>query len=114
MFMRVHRQGAEVIVALCDAELMGKVLKQGEIVLDLRKYGEFYKGEKLKLGPAGKAGKKGEAGADEKKVAKALGEATSVNAVGKKAVEAVRKEVEFGQAEAKMIGGVPHVQVYKV
>ncbi|MDO8339699.1 MAG: hypothetical protein Q7T16_03510 [Candidatus Burarchaeum sp.] len=132
MFMRVHRQGAEVIVALCDAELMGKVLKGdlsakrkgatfsrsekvgGEAVLDLKKYGEFYKGEKMKLGGTGKAGKKGEASADEKKVVKALGEATSINAVGKKSVEAVRKSVEFAQAEAKLIGGVPHVQVYKV
>jgi hypothetical protein len=103
MFMRVHRQGSEVIVALCDAELMGKVLKGGEVVLDLKKYGEFYKGEKVKPGAAG-----------EKTVAKALGEATSVNAVGKKAVEATRKAVDFAQAEPKLIGKVPHVQVYKI
>ena len=110
----MHRQGSEVIVALCDAELMGKVLKGGEVVLDLKKYGEFYKGERLKLGGTGKAGKKGEAGAEEKKVAKALADATSVNAVGKKSVEVVRKSVDFTQAEAKLIGKVPHVQVYKV
>ncbi|VVC04410.1 Uncharacterised protein [Candidatus Burarchaeum australiense] len=103
MFMRVHRQGNEVIVALCDAELMGKVLKEGEVTLDLKKYGEFYKGEKVKAGAAG-----------EKSVAKALGEATSINAVGKKAVEAAGKALEFPQTGARLIGGVPHVQVYKV
>jgi len=114
MFMRVHRQGKEVIVALCDAELIGKVLKGGEAVLDLKKYGDFYKGEKVKVGGAGKAGKKGEAGADERKVAKALGEATSINAVGKKAVGLVSRELEVEPESVKSVGGVPHVQVYKV
>ena len=98
MFMRVHKKGEEVVVALCDAELLGKILKEGEIVLDLQTYGAFYKGEKV----------------NEVKAAEELKKATSINAVGKKAVAIVQEALGFPEENVKLIEGVPHVQAYKV
>ena len=98
MFMRVHRRPEDTIVALCDAELMGRVLREGGAVIDLDKYGGFYKGEKV----------------GEEKAAEALKSATSINAVGEKSVGVVRKAVGFAEDKVKFIQGMPHVQAYKV
>jgi hypothetical protein len=35
------------VVAMCDEELMGRVLRSGKLVLDLERYASFYKGELL-------------------------------------------------------------------
>ncbi|RLG19207.1 DUF424 domain-containing protein [Candidatus Micrarchaeota archaeon] len=98
MYMRVHRQANEVVLALCDSELLGKVLREEEIVLDLKQFGEFYKGKKV----------------EQEELAEALGEATSINAVGERSVEAVRNAVGFEEDKVRLVEGVPHVQVYKV
>lgn len=103
MFMRIHRSGNEVIVALCDAELMGKVLREGEVVIDLKKYGKFYKAGRVKAGKQG-----------EREVAKALGEASSINAVGERAVAAVRRVLGVSEEKVRNVAGVPHMQAYKV
>ncbi|MFA6035940.1 MAG: DUF424 family protein [Candidatus Micrarchaeia archaeon] len=97
MFLKVHKVGKEVIVALCDAELLGKTLREGAVVLDLKKYGDFYKGEK----------------ADEKIASKAVEGGTSINAVGKRSVSVVRKALKCDEASVRMIQKVPHLQVYR-
>ncbi len=33
------------MIAMCDEELMGKVLKEGKLEIDLKQYGGFYKGD---------------------------------------------------------------------
>jgi hypothetical protein len=30
---------------MCDESLMGKVLEEGDLILDIKNYGDFYKGE---------------------------------------------------------------------
>ncbi len=98
MFMRVHKVGKEVIVALCDAELLGKTLCEGAVVLDLKKYGSFYKGEKT----------------DEKKAGKEVAEGTSINAVGRKSVDVVMRTLKCDPSSIKFVQKVPHLQAYKM
>ncbi len=87
----------ERIAALCDEELLGKVLEEGDLCLDLDKHAGFYKGKIV----------------SEAQAAKLLEGASSVNAVGEKSVAAVRKA--FGKAGGAIkIAGVPHLQVYKL
>ncbi|MEA1924967.1 MAG: DUF424 family protein [Candidatus Altiarchaeota archaeon] len=43
MYVKVHEPGAEVLVAVCDKELLGKTLIDGELVTEVRE--DFYKGE---------------------------------------------------------------------
>lgn len=45
--MRVFIKNKEKIVAVCDSELIGKILKEGELVLNLEKYANFYKGDEV-------------------------------------------------------------------
>ena len=98
MYMKLHGHEKSSILALCDRELIGKVLKDGEIVLDLKDYASFYKGDEV-----------GEAEATE-----AMKSATSLNLVGKKSVAVAVKLGLVGKEGVRKIKGVPHVQIYRV
>ncbi len=96
MFLKVHVSGNERVVALCDTEVIGKRITDGRIVLDLQKYADFYRGEKV----------------SEQKAIEVLKTATSVNIIGKKSLVAAERAGVAKYMQAKNIGGVPHLQVY--
>ncbi|MFA6908061.1 MAG: DUF424 domain-containing protein [Candidatus Micrarchaeia archaeon] len=95
MYLKTHASPDGEIVALCDIELIGKVLASGKARLDLSAYAPFYLGKKV----------------DEKEAVEALKSAQNANIVGKRALEAAKK-AGFAVSHAKMIGGVPHLQLY--
>lgn len=70
MYLRIHESAGGRIVAVCDEDLVGKVLEGKGAVMDLDRYRSFYVGKKS-----------GEAG-----VRKALARFSSANLVGKEAV----------------------------
>jgi len=85
-----------VLLAMCDADLLGKTLKQGKIVFHIRE--EFYKGSLMRLEEA----------------VGLIRQSTIVNMVGQRIV---RKAVEEGWIHPDAIleiEGVPHAQVVKV
>ncbi|VVC71631.1 Uncharacterised protein [uncultured archaeon] len=94
--MKVHESEKSVVVALCDKGLIGKVLEEGDIVLDLKNYAYFYKGKEV-----------GEAEAKA-----AIGCATSLNLVGIKSVALGEKLGWVKKRDVRKIGGVPHAQAY--
>jgi len=100
LFMRVHVMKKEKtrILAVCDGELIGKLLKDGERTLDLGKYGSFY----------------GEKKVSEKEIAREIARATSMNFVGEKAVEIALRAGVASERDVVHIAKVPHVQVYKI
>ena len=98
MYLKVHGYPGGKIVAACDKELIGKVLREGETMLDLDKYSPFYVGE-----PAGRG-----------ELAEAMKGASSVNLVGEKAVSVAVEEKILGQNDVKYIKGVPHIQIFRI
>jgi len=83
-------------LATCDANLLGKVLREGKIVFEIRE--EFYKGLKVSLEEA----------------IDLVEQSTIVNMVGHKIV---RKAVEKGLIHPEAIikiSGVPHAQIIKM
>jgi len=97
MYLKTHASPDGEIVALCDIELIGKVLSSGKARLDLSAYAPFYLGKKV----------------DEKEAVEALKLACNANIVGKKALAAAKK-AGLAVSYAKNIGGVPHLQVYQL
>ena len=97
MYLKMHASPDGEIVALCDIELIGKVLASGKARLDLSAYAPFYLGKKV----------------EEKETVDALRIAQNANIVGKKALEAAKK-AGLSVSHAKTIGGVPHLQVYRL
>lgn len=97
--MKVHEVESGKILALCDEELLGNRYKEGERVLDLDKYGSFYNGESVS-----------EESTQIESVAK---QASSINAVGKRAVEALKK-MGFEVKNSKKVEGIPHLQIFVI
>ncbi|MHC1579542.1 MAG: DUF424 domain-containing protein [Candidatus Alkanophagales archaeon] len=95
-YMKVYRVGFEVLVAVCDKELVGRRFSDGFLKLEVSE--EFYKGEVV--------------GEDE--VLRSLRRATIANIVGERAV---RVAVENGIIDAESIifvEGVPHAQMVRI
>ena len=98
MYLRVHEQEHSSIAALCDKELLGKTFREGERVLDLKVYSDFYKGRLV----------------GEREAAKALRSANSMNLVGARSVALAKKLGLLGGGEVVTIQGVPHAQIYRI
>ena len=45
MYMNVHTDGKNRIVAVCDRELIGKVIEEDDMSVDLDRYRSFYVGK---------------------------------------------------------------------
>ena len=94
--MNLRKIGQNVLLAICDCELLGKTLREGKIVFQIKD--EFYKGNKVTLEEA----------------MGMINNSTIVNMVGKACVEkAVAKGYVHPEAIIK-IEGVPHAQIVKL
>ena len=94
--MNLRKIGNNVLLAICDAEILGKTLCEGKIVFKVKE--EFYKGAKVSI---------------EEAVAM-IENSTIVNMVGK---NVVKKAVEKGYVHPEAIlniEGVPHAQILKI
>ena len=93
--MSLKRIGKNVLLAVCDAEILGRTLREGEIVFCVKE--EFYKGERVNV---------------EEAVA-LIENSTIVNMVGK---NIVTKAIERGYVHPEAVlnvEGVPHAQIVK-
>ena len=96
VYANVRKWGRYVLLATCDAELLGRVLRDGKIVFEVRE--EFYKGLKMTL----------------EEVIDLMEQSTIVNMVGHNVVKkAIEKGLIHPDAVLK-ISGVPHAQIVKM
>lgn len=92
------------VLALCDATVLGKVLEEGKVFLDLKTNAGFYNGTLVKPLQA------------QTMLEEALVDAhCSINAVGEKSVSCLAKALpSFKPEKTKSVQGVPHAHVYRV
>ncbi|WP_445476189.1 DUF424 domain-containing protein [Methanococcoides methylutens] len=96
MYLKIHKSGSQTIVAVCDKELIGKKLKEGELVIEISE--AFYKGEI----------------ASEEKIIESISNTTTANIFGSRAVQCA---VDAGLVDPGCIiyiEGIPHAQLYKL
>jgi len=98
MYLKVHESPKGKVVAVCDADLIGKVLEGQGACMDLDRHRGFYMGKLVK----------GEF------VEKALGSFSSANLVGKEAVGIASRMGLADDDSIKTIKGVPYVQLYRL
>lgn len=94
MYLKTHKSGTNLIVAICDKDLLGKKLKQGNISVDISE--GFYKGDI----------------ASEEQIIEALANATTANLFGERAVACA---IKCGYVDSEcviVIDGVPHAQIF--
>jgi hypothetical protein len=96
VYVNLRKMGKCVLLAMCDAELLGKTLKEGKIVFHVHE--KFYRGARVTVEEA----------------LELIKQSTIVNMVGHKIV---KKAIEKGYVHPEavlMIEGVPHAQIVKV
>jgi len=98
MYLKIHESQRGRIVAVCDEELIGKVLKGDDVELDLDRYRSFYIGEK----------------ADDEQVRQALKRFDSANLVGKDSIEVALAMGLAGKGDVTYIKKTPYMQIYKL
>jgi hypothetical protein len=94
--MNLRKIGNNVLLAMCDAEILGKTLRKGKIFFHVKE--EFYKGTKVSIEEA----------------IGMIENSTIVNMVGKNVVQ---KAIEKGHVHPEAvinIEGVPHAQIVKL
>jgi hypothetical protein len=92
----MRKWGHHVLLAACDTDLLGRVLREGKIVFEVRE--DFYKGPKMSVDEA----------------IDLMRKSTMVNMVGNCIVQ---KAIEKGliHPEAVLnISGIPHAQIVKM
>jgi len=96
VYVNLKKVGRNVLLAICDSELLGRTLRQGKIVFHVKN--EFYNGGKLAVEEA----------------VRMIENSTIVNMVGK---NCVGKAIEKGYVHPDAvldIEGVPHAQIVKL
>ena len=96
VYVNIWKWGRQVLLAICDVEILGVTLRDGEIVFKVSE--EFYKGFKTSIDEA----------------IDLIRQSTIVNMVGR---NIVKKAIERGYVHPEAvltISGVPHAQIVKM
>ncbi|MFH0987091.1 MAG: DUF424 domain-containing protein [Candidatus Micrarchaeota archaeon] len=91
-WMKKHVQGGHKVLAACDKELLGKVIKSQKLSLNVSEY--FYKGELV----------------DEDTLIEEISKGSNINIIGKQTVGAAKK---LFSCETKQIKGVPYAIILR-
>jgi hypothetical protein len=94
--MNLKKIGRNVLLAMCDAEILGKTLREGKIVFCVKE--DFYRGARVNVEEA----------------VSLIKNSTIINMVGK---NVVKKAIEQGYVHPEAvlkIQGVPHAQIVKI
>lgn len=94
--LRVFRQRGEVLLAACDKELVGRIMREGDLKLEVCP--AFYEGED----------------ADEEMLLNRLRNASIANLVGERTVGIAIKHELVDEGCVVRIEGVPHVQLVRM
>jgi hypothetical protein len=96
VYMNLKKVGENVLLAMCDADILGRTLCEGKIVFNVKE--DFYKGRKVHVDEA----------------ILMIENSTIVNMVGKNVVgKAIEKGYVHPEAVLR-IEGVPHAQIVKL
>ena len=93
MIVKIHKRGDRTIIAVCDKELIGQKIIEGEKQLDLTS--EFYNGEEI---------------TDIGEIGDLLRNADIINLVGEKSVKIGIDEELISQENIIKIKNIPHAQ----
>jgi hypothetical protein len=99
IYARVHDTENGMIIAMCDSSLINEILEEGDIVINIKDYADFYKGKLVNT-----------------KEAETLLEmhVYSANIIGKEAINLAVKKGIIQKANVQKVKNVPYAQAYNV
>lgn len=92
IYIKIHTTPGSFITAACDKEIIGKIFREGKVVLNVSE--RFYKGELV----------------DEKEAGKYFLDAVNLNIIGKNSVRIALDMNLISKESIIIIEGVPHAQ----
>jgi hypothetical protein len=95
MYLKIHRSADRIIVAVCDEDIIGKTLRDGNIVVTIDE--AFYKGDIV----------------SESEMIDVIKRYTNVNLFGEKAVTCAIECGAVNSSCVMIIDGVAHAQIYR-
>jgi hypothetical protein len=95
VYVNLKKVGKNVLLAMCDCEILGKTLREGKIVFHVKD--EFYNGGRLTIEEA----------------LNMIGNSNIVNMIGKNCVTKAIQEGYVHPQAVLNIEGVPHAQIMK-
>ncbi|VVC02787.1 Uncharacterised protein [Candidatus Bilamarchaeum dharawalense] len=98
LYLKVHENKEGRVIAVCDGDLIGKVLTDGNAHMDLDRYRGFYVGKEVEDG----------------EVKKELTTFSSINMVGKHAVGIALEMGLANKQDVMYIKNIPYIQIYKI
>ncbi len=96
VYFNLQKVGKNVLLAVCDCDLLGRTLREGKIVFHVKD--EFYNGRKATLEEA----------------VGLIDNSTIVNLVGRNCVEGAIAKGYVHPEAVLQIEGVPHAQIVKL
>ncbi len=96
MFVKIHKSNDRNIVAICDEDLIGKEISEGDLNLNITE--RFYKGEKL----------------PEEEIIEIMKNSVNLNIVGKKSIKLALDNNIIEKDSIIEIKKIPHAQVYQL
>ena len=96
MYLKIHKSGSGIIVAVCDKDVLGKKLKHGNVNVVISE--GFYKGDI----------------ASQEQVIEALANAKTANLFGERAVACAIKCGAVDPECVVVIDGVKHAQIFRL
>lgn len=96
IYIKEYSSGLNVLVAVCDEELVGQSFAEGELNLTITE--SFYKGEAV----------------TEAEVVASLKQANIANLVGERAIKCALANSFIEEANVIFVEGVPHAQMVKM
>jgi hypothetical protein len=95
-YVNIIKMGKNILLAICDSEMLGKTLRQGKIIFHIKD--EFYNGGKTTVEEA----------------VSMIENSTIVNIVGKNCVKRAIAKGYVHPDAVLQIEGVPHAQIIKL
>ena len=95
-YVNIRKMGKNILLAICDSEMLGKTLRQGKIIFHIKD--EFYNGGKTTVEEA----------------VSMIENSTIVNIVGKNCVKRAIAKGYVHPDAVLQIEGVPHAQIIKL
>ena len=96
VYMNLKKVGTNVLLSICDSEILGKTLCEGKIIFQVKE--DFYRGNRV----------------DVEEAVSMIDNSTIVNMIGK---NVVKRAIEKGYVHPEAvlhIEGVPHAQILKL
>ncbi|MEM3791364.1 MAG: DUF424 family protein [Candidatus Micrarchaeaceae archaeon] len=100
IYLKEHNTPEGKILAMCDSDLIGRVLKDEEIEIDLDKYRNFYIGKEMSE----------EEASDFVENSDLL----TANVVGKESTSVFVKLGIAKKVDIRTVNGVPYLHIYKI